>query len=61
MTLGDLKGKGLYDLNPEEFEELYCRYCRENEECLRTEKDIHVCEGLIDSGLWDKHYRKLTD
>jgi len=34
MTLGDLKGKRLYDLNPEEFEEQFCRYCRENEECL---------------------------
>jgi hypothetical protein len=47
MTLEDLKGKRLYDLNPEEFEEHFCRYCRENEECLRTERD--------------KHYRKLTD
>jgi hypothetical protein len=26
----------------------------------RTERDIHICKGLIDSGLWDKHYRKLT-
>jgi hypothetical protein len=61
MPLKDLSGKDIYDLNPEEVEEHFCRYCRENEECLRTERDIHICRGLIDSGLWDKHYRKLTD
>jgi hypothetical protein len=26
MTLGELKGKGFYDLTPEEFEEHFCRY-----------------------------------
>jgi hypothetical protein len=61
MALGELKGKGLYDLSPEEFKELYCRRCLEAKwnECARAEKDIHICKGLIDCGLWDRHYKRL--
>jgi len=58
MPLKDLSGKTVYDFDRQDFEKLFCQQCREYQECLREEKDIHICQGLIDSGIWDKSYRK---
>jgi len=58
MALKDLSGKTVYDLDREDFDKLFCRHCLEYQECRREEKDIHICQGLIDSGIWDNRYRK---
>lgn len=58
MPLKDLKGKTIYHLAQKEFEELFCHHCREYEECPRDDKKILGCKAFVDSGLWDKFYRK---
>ena len=56
--LKSLKGKTIYDLNPEEFDKLFCQHCHEYEECPRDDKKILGCKAFVDSGLFDKFYRK---
>ena len=58
MGLKDLSGKGVRDLDREDFEKLFCRYCHENEECPRDDQKILGCKAFVDSGLWDAFYRK---
>jgi len=57
MPLKDLSGKTVYDLEKEDFELLFCCYCREYEHCPRDEKKILGCKAFIDSGLWGDFYR----
>jgi len=47
MPLKDLSGKTLF-----------CQQCQEYEDCPRDEKKILGCKAFVDSGLWDKFYRK---
>jgi len=61
MALKDLKGKMLYDLDRSEFEELFCRQCKDCGICVKDPKTINICMGLIDSGVWDSHFRKRQD
>jgi hypothetical protein len=59
MPLKDLSGKTVHDLEPEDFEKLFCRQCRYYRwACDRRLKDINACQLLIDSGTWDSLYRK---
>jgi hypothetical protein len=58
MPLKDLSGKTAHELEPEDFEKLFCRQCHEYEECDRNEGKILGCKAFVDSGLWDKFYRK---
>ncbi|MBI4286311.1 MAG: hypothetical protein HY670_10525 [Chloroflexi bacterium] len=53
----DLSGKTVYDLEPEDFEKLFCRQCR-YQDCERSFKDMNACQLLVDTGVWDKLYRK---
>ena len=54
----DLSGKTVYDLDRETFEQLFCRQCHEYNYCNRDDKRILGCKAFVDSGLWDKFYRK---
>ena len=58
MSLKDLSGKTVYDLEREDFEELFCKQCQECQDCPKDDKKILSCKALVDSGLWDKFYRK---
>ena len=58
MPLKDLSGKSVYDLERNEFEELFCQRCHEYEQCDRGDIKILGCKAFVDSGLWDKFYRK---
>ena len=58
MSLKDLSGKTANDLEQEDFEKLFCQRCREYEECPRDDLKIAGCKLLVDSGLFDKLYRK---
>ena len=60
MGLKDLSGKTVYDLDQEDFEKLFCRRCKENGICDKDPKTVNVCMGLIDSGIWDRQFRKRT-
>ena len=46
MPLKDLSGKTVYDLDGEDFEELFCRQCHEYEECPRDDRKILGCKAL---------------
>jgi len=61
MPLKDLSGKTVYDLELEDFEKLYCRQCKDWAICDKDFKTINMCMGLIDSGIWDSHFRKQQD
>ena len=57
MSLKDLSGKTVYNLEREDFVKLFCRRCHEYEHCSRDDKKILGCKAFIDSGLWDSFYR----
>ena len=58
MPLKDLSGKTAYELEPEDFEKLFCRQCKEEGGCVKDPKTVHICMELIDSGVWDLAFRK---
>ena len=58
MPLKDLSGKTVYDIEREDFEKLFCRQCHEAEDCRKDDKKILGCKAFVDSGLWDRFYRK---
>jgi len=58
MSLKDLSGKTVYELEQEDFEKLFCRQCREYHDCTKDDKKILSCKAFVDSGLWDQFYRK---
>jgi len=58
MPLKDLFGKTVYDLEFEDFEKLYCRQGKDSVICVKDPKSVNICMGLIDSGIWDTHFRK---
>ena len=58
MPPKDLSGKTVYDLDRADFEKLFCWQCQEYEDCPRDDKKILGCKAFVDSGLWDKFYRK---
>jgi len=58
MPLKDLSGKGVRDLDREDFEKLFCQHCHEYEECPRDDQKILGCKAFVDTGLWDAFYRK---
>ncbi|MBA7702518.1 hypothetical protein ES703_111287 [subsurface metagenome] len=61
MALKDLSGKAVYDLEKEDFEKLFCHQCRDCGICVKDPNTIHICMGLIDSGVWECHFRKRHD
>ena len=58
MPVKDLIGKTVYDLEPEDFEKLFCQQCKEYSQCPRDELKLTGCKLLVDSGVYDKYYRK---
>ncbi len=58
MPLKDLSGKTVLDLDREDFEKLFCQQCKEYPQCPRDDLRIRGCKLLVDSGMWDKFYRK---
>ena len=61
MPLKDLSGKTVHDLDPEDFEKLFCQHCLEYEECPRHRSKMVGCKAFVDTGLWDVFYRKRHD
>lgn len=57
MPMKDLSGKTVYDLEQEDFEKLFCRDCRDAGTCVKDPRTTNICMGLIDSGIWDNHFR----
>jgi len=58
MGLKDLSGRGVRDLDREDFLKLFCQHCHEYEECPRDDQKILGCKAFVDTGLWDMFYRK---
>ena len=58
MKWVDLSGKSVYDLDRDQFEKLFCYSCKERNLCQKTPEAIHICIGLIDSGVWDATFRQ---
>ena len=56
MELKDKSGKTILDT--EEFNKLYCQHCHEYDECPRDLKKMLGCRAFVETGLWDKFYRK---
>ena len=60
MSLKDLSGKCVYDLDFEDFEKLFCKHCIQVGVCDKDPKSVNVCMGLIDSGVWDRQLRRRS-
>ena len=61
MSMKDLRGKTVFDLEKEDFEQLYCQHCEDGGICVKDLKTITICKNLIDTGAWDTHFRKRQD
>jgi len=61
MPLKDLRGKTVYELDRADFEKLFCGHCKDYYICNKDPKTVNLCMGLIDSGVWDGHFRKRND
>ena len=61
MPIKDLSGKSIYALEEEDFEKLYCSHCKDSGLCVKDPLTIQICMGLIDSGVWDRCFRKQVD
>jgi hypothetical protein len=57
MAIEDLHGKTVYSIETKDFEELFCLICNEYQTCPKDEEKMSSCRLLVDSGIWDKHYR----
>jgi len=58
VPVKDLSGKTVYDLEPEDFEKLFCQQCKEHSQCPRDELKLTGCKLLVDSGVFDSCLRK---
>lgn len=65
MALKDLSGKSVYDLDPEDFEKLFCQNCKayyqaERETARNCPLDVMMptCRHLINRGTWDRYLKK---
>lgn len=61
MTLKDLRGKTVKDLEQVDFEKLFCRHCKDCGRCVKDPKTVNACRALVDSGAWDRDFRKRQD
>ena len=61
MAIKDLTGMTVYELDREDFEKLFCQQCKDCGICVKDPRTINMCMGLIDSGIWDEHFRKRHD
>jgi len=58
MPLKDLRGKTVYDLELEDFINLFCWQCKDCGICAKNPKTVNSCRQLIDTGVWDIVLRK---
>ena len=58
MPLKDLSGKSVYDLDREDFENLFCHQCKKEESCIKDVYIMRVCQCQIDGGIWYKNNQK---
>jgi len=58
VSLKDLSGKTVYDLDREDFEKLFCQQCKEYPQCPRDDLRLKSCKLLVDSGVYDSCLRK---
>ena len=56
VSMQDLK-RTVYELEPEEFEKLYCQRCS-NDSCSRKTTRMVHCKVLIEIGRWGEFYGK---
>ncbi len=61
MSLKDLSGKTVFDLEKEDFVKLYCLHCKHSGICVKDQGTIYRCKKLIDTGAWDSNFRKRQD
>jgi len=47
MPMKDLSGKTVYDLEPEDFEMLFCKACREYGNCQSVDIQVLTCKALV--------------
>ena len=48
----DVSRKTVYNLEPDDFEALFCRRCKDFGGCTRALDTVKAYQGLIDSGVW---------
>ena len=56
----ELKGKTIYELEPEEFEKLFCQRCNDYENCSRKPVRMVHCRILLEIGHWGESKKAKT-
>ncbi len=58
MSLKNIKDKTIYDIEPDDFEKLFCSRCNDERDCSKSATVITICRVSIDLGAWDRGCRK---
>ena len=53
----DLK-RTVYELEPEEFEKLFCQRCSDHDSCSRKPTRMVHCRVSVEVGRWGEFYEK---
>jgi hypothetical protein len=48
----------VYDLEPEDFDKLFCKRCKGEGKCSKSPTAMRICQFNVDVGIWDRDCRK---
>jgi len=57
VSMQDLK-RTVYELEPEEFEKLFCQRCSDHDSCSRKPTRMVHCRVSVEVGRWGEFYEK---
>jgi predicted nucleic-acid-binding Zn-ribbon protein len=58
MSLRELSGKTVFELDRQTFIGLYCDYCRFTEFCAKYDRAVQNCKCFVNEGIFDRFFRK---
>jgi hypothetical protein len=58
MSLRELSGKTVFELDSQTFIDLFCDYCRFNGFCMKYDHNLHNCKCFVNEGIFDKFFKK---
>jgi len=58
MSIKNIIDKTVYDIEPEDFEKLFCLRCKDEKGCSKSVAATAICRVSVDLGIWDRDFRK---
>ncbi len=58
MKLKNLWCKTVFELDRQNFIQLFCDYCRFNEICIKSDRNLQNCKCFVNEGLYNQFFKK---